>query len=365
MYGTRDKHRDIILVVFLLLGGIAPLTTYGTCPPCPGCSPCWELQEGACMDAGLISCITGDPYYYIERCKEKNNPPNVSTAEQWANFFQICSWTWDLDGVKNHWWNGCEGVPGNECRKEENEWHDHGDGFIWLAYWTFDGAAVDLTKVGEYKLKAHFLDTPPLIRCNPCSCEDGTENCPACQKCEAKVLMAWPDPPVEKTFTVKVVDCCACNECDQTISDWLPLWTSEGCGPGNNWSEDLVTDYCGNTLTVACSGGVYTTSYGGANVGTCIWRCAGRNYWCYQKADTKCGWKIYATFHRTIDHDVFTPGCDRGYCHVYDWLDTFYYPCSGAQPTTRCCAGSDYPEYDTDNCPDEGVCVDSNACQER
>ncbi len=146
-------------------------------------------------------------YDWATVCKESSTP--VLTPEEWAAYFGVAHLVYDEDLRKDHEWT-CEISPMDgrcECQPAESDWYTISDQWI-SVYWEFVGDPPDVTEPGTYTLKAVFAnDTIPApVRCNPCVCPDGTENCEACQKCPAKKVPNLRDPDVERLFTIWVVD---------------------------------------------------------------------------------------------------------------------------------------------------------------
>jgi hypothetical protein len=206
MCETQGKRWAVAFVGVLSITALVPSAAFATCPPC-GCRPCWELLAWMPMEAGLVN-TAGLPYESTTVCKTAN-PPDM-TPKKWAEeYFHVGAWASDIDLKRDHWWEGCQGVAGNDCRDAAGDWYIIGDGHAGLDHWEYDGPPVDLTTAGTYKLKAVFTDVPQEVWCNPCWCEDGTgEECTACQqlhaRCQAKANDAWHDDDVERIFTVVV-----------------------------------------------------------------------------------------------------------------------------------------------------------------
>ncbi len=364
---TRGKYAVIAVIVVCLRVGLSPPWAWGTCPKCP-CTYCWELQEGPGIEAELCHQRGGACYDWVMQCKQPTNPPLI-TARQWAEYFNVLHSVSDLDLRKHSWWEvPC--VPGAQCYLQESDWYLIADPWVRLHHWEFVGAPPDLTVPGTYTLKAVFTNDliPDPIRCNPCWCPDGTENCAACQECPARETPTIRDPDVERLFTIIVPDCCSCSpppECHGTpSSSWTPFYPTRDCELEDNWADPPLVDDCGNKLQIVCAGAYYLL-YNGSLAGTCTWRC-GRNFWSYKRFYTDCGWRFHGLFHRTIDWlPPWTgPCCDRGTCGQFDWLDTFSFPCLVGPPAPpSCCAGPDFPGPDPGvSCPSPGNCDNNARC---
>lgn len=202
---TRGKYAVIAVIVVCLRAGLSPPWAWGTCPECP-CTYCWELQEGPCMEAELCQLRYETCYDWVIVCKESTNPPLV-TAQEWADYVNVGYMVSDLDLRKDSWWEA-ECVPGAQCYSQESDWNLIADPWVRLHHWEFVGDPPDLTVPGSYTLKAVFTNDliPDPIRCNPCWCPDGTEDCDECQRCPSTKVLNLDDPDVERLFTIWVVE---------------------------------------------------------------------------------------------------------------------------------------------------------------
>ncbi|NLX20911.1 MAG: hypothetical protein GXY55_04460 [Phycisphaerae bacterium] len=158
------------------------------------------------MEAELCQLRDETCYDWVIVCKESTNPPLV-TAQEWADYVNVGYMVSDLDLRKDSWWEA-ECVPGAQCYLQESDWNLIADPWVRLHHWEFVGDPPDLTVPGSYTLKAVFTNDliPDPIRCNPCWCPDGTEDCDECQRCPSTKVLNLDDPDVERLFTIWVVE---------------------------------------------------------------------------------------------------------------------------------------------------------------
>jgi len=141
-----------IAVLWLLVG--ASREVLGFNPDC-GPLPCSELRVGPAIEATLSqSSTTVDPL-----C-EGPSGSDTWTAQQWADYFGVVAYGWDLDEQHVPYWDVTytPEPPYYSCALEWYDWAACYGGPV-VPVWSFVGDPPDLTKPGTYTLRATFTNT--------------------------------------------------------------------------------------------------------------------------------------------------------------------------------------------------------------
>jgi hypothetical protein len=188
------------------------------------------LQEGPEIEASLCrgdACVD-----WVIKCRQTNPNPPLTTAKQWAEYFQVGHLVNDQDLRQIHGWVYEYNSSGQEeCVPVESDWMLISDPYI-TVHWEFVGDPPDLTVPGTYFLKAIFAnDSIRPHPQQPCCDQDGTENCEACQECPARKKPTIRDPDVERLFTIWVVE---------AMIHWpkCPIPVQEGAALSNTFITD-------------------------------------------------------------------------------------------------------------------------------